>query len=112
MSLSVAPLPENPVELRAFVASLQAELYAKTLHIEKLKAQLALLRRARFGRSSEKIDQAIKQLELLLGDIEEGQAESMAKREACAPAPDAPKRERIQPVRKALPEHLPRERVE
>lgn len=112
MSFCAAPLPENPAELRAFAASLQAELYAKTLHIEKLKAQLALLHRARFGRSSEKIDQAIEQLELLLGDIEEGQAENMAKREACAPAPDAPKRERIQPVRKALPEHLPRERVE
>ena len=28
-------------ELRAFAALLQSELYAKTLHIEKLKAQLA-----------------------------------------------------------------------
>lgn len=33
-----------------------AELYAKTLQIEHLKAQLAVLRRARFGRSSEKLD--------------------------------------------------------
>jgi hypothetical protein len=32
---------------------MQAEVYAKTSHIEKLKAQLAALRRARFGRSSE-----------------------------------------------------------
>lgn len=39
--------PEDSVhELRAFAAALQAELYAKTLHIEKLKAQLATLRRA------------------------------------------------------------------
>jgi transposase len=42
------------------------------LHIEKLKAQLAALRRARFGRSSEQLDRDIGQLQLLLGDLEEG----------------------------------------
>ena len=111
--------------MRAFAASLQsemqreiaardAELYAKTLHIEKLKAQLALLRRARFGRSSEKLDQDIEQLELLLGEIEEGQAQSAERRDAIAQAaaPASAKKERTQPVRKPLPEHLPRERVE
>lgn len=112
MSFCAAPLPENLADLRVFAASLQAELYAKTLHIEKLKAQLAALRRARFGRSSEKLDQAIEQLELLLADIEEGQAQHMARREVCAPVSELPKRERVQSVRKALPEHLPRERVE
>ena len=35
-----------------------AEIHAKTLYIEKLKMQLAALRRARFGRSSEKLDHA------------------------------------------------------
>ncbi len=38
--------------------------------IEKLKAQLLLLRRARFGASAEKIDRSIEQLELALEDIE------------------------------------------
>jgi len=91
----------------------EQELYAKTLHIEKLKAQLALLRRARFGRSSEKLDHDIEQLELLIGEIEEGQAESIERMDAVRPASsDATKRERLQPVRKPLPEHLPRERVE
>lgn len=106
--------------MQAFAALLQteiavrdAELHAKTLHIEKLKAQLAELRRARFGRSSEKLDQAIEQLELLLGDIEEAQAQSEGRREALLQtAASSPKKERVQPVRKALPEHLPRERVE
>ncbi|MGD9541202.1 transposase domain-containing protein, partial [Methylocystis sp.] len=42
--------------------------------IEKLKMQLAILRRARFGRSSEKLDRDIEQLELLIGDIEESDA--------------------------------------
>jgi hypothetical protein len=37
------------IKLRAYVRSLHAELYAKTLHIEKLKAQLAASR----GRGSD-----------------------------------------------------------
>jgi len=46
--------------------------------------QLAVLRRSRFGRSSEKLDRAVEQLELLIGDIEESQAEIEAKAEAAA----------------------------
>ena len=56
MSLATAQLPTDPDALRAFAAALQSELYAKTLYVEKLKAQLATLRRARFGQSSEKLD--------------------------------------------------------
>jgi len=41
------------------------------LHIEKLKMQLAVLRRARFGRSSEKADRDIEQLELPISGLEE-----------------------------------------
>jgi transposase len=134
MSLSTACLPTDFAGLQAFAAALQtdyrtlqkqhgslkielqardAELYAKTLHIEKLKTQLALLRRARFGRSSEKRERDIEQLELLIGDLEEGQAESAQRIETARPAASsAPRRERSQPVRLPLPEHLPRERVE
>ncbi len=43
MSLAAASLPSDPAALRAFALILQSELYAKTLHIEKLKAELALL---------------------------------------------------------------------
>jgi hypothetical protein len=73
MSLATHPLPTDLAELRRFAVGLQAELarkdielaanaaeiHAKTLHIEKLKMQLAVLRRARFGRSSEKLDHEI-----------------------------------------------------
>jgi transposase len=114
MSLSHSILPADPDELRVFAATLQAELYAKTLHIEKLKSQLAALRRARFGRSSEKLDREVEQLELLIGEIEEssaGQAEAKQAAESFAPLP-SPRRERSIPVRKPLPAHLPRERVE
>ena len=40
------------IERERVIAVRDAELYAKTLQIEHLKAQLAVLRRARFGRSS------------------------------------------------------------
>jgi transposase len=113
MLVELKDLPESREELHAYVRSLQAELYAKTLHIEKLKAQLAVLRRARFGRSSEKLDREIEQLELLIGEIEEGSAagtEARQAAESCAPAP-TPRRERGVPVRRALPAHLPREEV-
>ena len=113
MPLAAAALPSDPAALRAFALSLQAELYAKTLHIEKLKMQLALLRRARFGRSSEKLERDIEQLELLIGELEEGRAESSERTEAAKPAvSSAATRERSHPVRLPLPEHLPRERVE
>ena len=131
MSLAHHPLPADPQALRTFAAELQAELarkdtelaanaaeiHAKTLHIEKLKMQLAVLRRARFGRSSEKLDQAIEQLELLIGELEEDVAAQDARANApdpaakTAPSVPAKPRPRSQPVRKPLPEHLPRETV-
>lgn len=111
MSLATAPIPENLAELQAFVTALQDELYAKTLHNEKLKMQLAVLRRARFGRSSEKLDGAIAQIEM---QLEEGETEAAVRQETRSPeAKTAPARDKkAQPVRKPLPEHLPREKVE
>jgi transposase len=103
------------------IAVRDAELYAKTLQIEHLKAQLAVLRRARFGRSSEKLDREIEQLELVLGELEESVAESHARteqatRERASPAraeasTSAQPADRKPGGRKPLPAHLPRERV-
>jgi transposase len=126
MSLANDPLPADPETLRRFAAGLQAELackvmelaadaaeiHAKTLHIEKLKAQLAVLRRARFGRSSEKLDRDIEQLELLIGDLEEESAESQARAATNTDSKNpAQPRERRHPVRTPLPAHLPRETI-
>ena len=100
MSLATDPLPANPSALRIFAADLQAELarkdieiaanaaeiHAKTLHIEKLKMQLAVLRRARFGRSSEKLDRDIEQLELLIGALEQDAAAEDARTSTADPA--------------------------
>ena len=74
--------------------------------------QLAVLRRDRFGRSSEKLDHDIEQLELLIGDLEEGQAEGIERIDAAKPASSSVPQQKLQPVRKPLPDHLPRERVE
>src|ERR1700748_3739962 len=100
MSLAHQPLPVDPQALQLFAADLQAEparknielaanaaeIHAKTLHIEKLRMQLAVLRRARFGQSSEKIDGRIEQLELLIGELEEQEAADAARREATPPS--------------------------
>lgn len=96
------------------IAVRDAELYSKTLQIEHLKAQLAVLRRARFGRSSERLDREIEQLELLLGEIEEGVAESEVRSEQ-ADSKGRTIAVRSKPSnchgRKPLPTHLLRERT-
>jgi transposase len=110
----------NPVqelaELRALLAEREAELAVARaeltgakLRIEQYKAQLATLRRMQFGRSSERLDAQILQLELMLEDLEEGDAARMAP--AAKPEPDQSRRERRQPVRRPLPDHLPREEI-
>jgi len=111
MTFAPVALPSDPDALRAFAELLQAEVYAKTLQIEKLKAQLAALRRARFGRSSEQLDREIGQLELLLGEFEEGDAEATAR--AVKAGGEKPAGNRTSATaaagRRPLPEHLPRE---
>jgi transposase len=116
MSLATADLPTDPAELRTFALACQSELKVaeiavqyKTLEIEKLKFQIAKLRRMQFGRSSERITRQIEQLELRLEELETGAAEDTAKAEAADPV--APIRERNQPKRKPLPDHLPRQEV-
>jgi transposase len=103
------------------IAVRDAELYAKTLQIEHLKTQLAVLRRARFGRSSEKLDREIEQLEFVLGELEASVAESNARTEQAKQERASPARAKAstsaQPAdrkpggRKPLPAHLPREQV-
>ena len=76
----------------------------KDLEIERLTARIAKLRRMQFGRSSEKIDREIEQLELLLDDLHENQGDR-AERQSVLPEPAR------KPIRRPLPEHLPREEI-
>jgi transposase len=106
MSLSQADLPHDREDLRRLASELQREIHAKTLLIEKL--------RARFGRSSEKLDGQVEQLELLIGEIEETEAESEARAETGqankSAAPSSSKRGKPS-GRAPLPDHLPQETI-
>ena len=78
MSLPPNDLPDDIATLKAMLLATQAEASVHVLMIEKPTAQLAKLRRMQFGNSSEKIDAAILQLELALGEIEEDVAAAQA----------------------------------
>ena len=121
MSSTFSALSDDPAALRALLAekqarieALEADLGHERVTVEKLKFQIAHLRRAKYGQSSEKMDEEIGQLELMLDDLVEGQAQETARGHAAEPpaAETRARAEKLQPVRKPLPEHLPREKVE
>jgi len=93
--------------LQARAAQLEAgqqELVYLRTWIEKLKGELARLRRMQFGRSSEKLADRIEQLELIADELETRTAKP-------TPSGVLAQIEARQPVRKPLPAHLPRESV-
>jgi transposase len=98
MNTDSPSLPDNVDVLKALVRE-------QALEIERLKAQLIKLKRMQFGRSSEKLDRAIDQLELLLDDLREGEAERLVAQTAL------PAEEKQRPARKPLPQSLPREEI-
>lgn len=105
--ISTHPLPDDPALLKAMVSAQQAE-------IERLQLIIAKLRRMQFGQSSEQLDATLGQLELSLEELETvraEQAQAVAAREA-APTPGDAAAPAKRPVRKPLPDHLPRETVE
>lgn len=121
MEATLANLPSDPAALRAIIlaqaselAAREAELRSHGTLIEKLKGQLAALRRARFGASSEKLERIADQLELSLEEIEASRAQdqdeaSGADVEAVPGAAAVTKR--AKPSRQPLPDHLPRHEV-
>src|SRR5436190_24315051 len=110
-----ADLPDDIKELKrlliereAELAAAKAGLIAKTLEAEKLKFQLARLKRMTFGASSERIKREIEQLELKLEELESDSAED-ASTASSEPTPDEqPAEAREKKRRRQLPEHLPR----
>lgn len=95
----------------------QAARLVLELEIERLKLQIAKLRRQHFGTTSER-GARLEQLMLALEDLEESAAQLDAEAEAKdgTVPPDAPKArgeglERAKPARRRLPEHLPRRRM-
>ena len=102
-----ARLQSRDDALQAREAQLQAgaqELVYLRTWIEKLKLELARLRRMQFGRSSEQLSERIEQLELIVDELETNAgAPTLSTTSRLPPA--------RKPARKPLPTHLPRESV-
>jgi transposase len=109
VSIDLANLPDDVDALKRIVRELAQEAVSAKTENEKLKFQLARLRPAEFGRSSEKLGAAIAQLELAIETQEEDQAERLAEKPA---AIRAVIEDVVKPARRPLPEHLPREEVQ
>jgi transposase len=102
--MEMSDLPDDVEILKQIVVEQRARLLSNKLQIEQLKLELSKLRRMQFGRSSEQLDAKIAQLELTLEELE-------AREAALPPAVSAALPERVKPVRRPLPESLPRETV-
>src|SRR5215469_1418211 len=114
-----ADLPNDVEALRAIITereaalaarstaleAAEARLIAQKIELEKLRFEIACLKRMRYGRSSEQLDAQITQMQLTLEDLEASLAE---KPEHLRPVPKEPP---IKPVRRALPAQLPREEI-
>lgn len=100
----IAVLEALLAERDADLAAARAEIGARDLLIETLRVQIARLRRMSFGKSSEKLDREIAQLELALEELEAAAAASVQ------PRAEMSKPDRPAPVR-SWPSHLPREEI-
>jgi transposase len=65
----------DPEALVALVLAQREQLLSRDTEIEHLKLLIAKLRRLQFGRSSEKLNRQIDQLELKLEELQTSQAE-------------------------------------
>ena len=107
MTLPSAPLPDD-------IAALKAMVTARDQVIETLRLTISKLQHARHGASSERGRKLLDQLELQLAELEESAAQDQAATTLAAPAQSASTTDgdaSLKPARRALPGHLPRERL-
>ena len=97
-------LPEDIEALKRMVLEHRALLDTRAREIESLKLLIAKLRRMQFGRSSERLAREIEQLEFALDELQ-------TEAPIAASVSVSAKTEQPAPRSRALPEHLPRERV-
>jgi transposase len=124
MSNAVENLPDDPAILKAMIAALQAEnakmsvtLRAHDQLIQMLRLRIAKLKKQVFGKSSEKIEREIEQLELALEDLLIAAAESNTKPiketdEAASGLSETSTPEKIMRRRPRVSANTPRERRE
>jgi hypothetical protein len=100
-----ADLPSNVQALQAELVAARALVLEQKIELERLRFEIACLKRTKYGRSSEQLDDQISQMQLTLEDLEASLAQTP---EQLRPAPrELP----LKPVRRALPSHLPREEI-
>ena len=109
MSSASATLPDD-------VEALKRLILGRDETIAKLLVEIARLRRWRFGRSAERIDQALLQLQLALDDLQplpepQGPAQESLPLEESTQAPASKPWRGLRRVSRALPAHLPRETI-
>lgn len=106
MALSCAPLPDD-------VETLKRLLIGRDELIEKLKAEIARLKRWRFGRSSERSEVPLNQLQLALDELQVSSIPTSLQRTAALePSTQAqPKPRELRRSPRSFPEHLPRETI-
>lgn len=109
----IGQLKELVLARTAELAAAKAGLVTKTLEIEKLKIQIARLKRMSFGASSERMSRELEQLELKLEELEAAEAEAQAALEVPAAAEEEPAQEAApaKKQRRKLPEALPRREI-
>ena len=87
----------------------EQQLLQRESEIETLQLLLSQLRRMQFGRKSEKLQRQIEQLELRLEDLQLAQAAQSTSRTESGSAESSPPAAKVKPVRRPLPDHLPRQ---
>ena len=100
-------------EVQAALDDAKSELQARDIMIAQLKLNLDKLKRFQFGRSSEKLQRQIDQLELALEDLETGEAVALSEPEHRADKKEDKDQDAVNPRRgrQKLPAHLRRQRT-
>jgi transposase len=109
----VEGLRQALADARAEAAAARALASSTEAVIAALKLEVLKLRRELYGQRSERRVRLLEQMELQLEELEATASEDELAAEQAAARASTPVRafERRRPVRKAFPEHLPRERV-
>lgn len=106
---ALAASEQRAAAAEADLARVRAVVSTSEAMIAGLKLEIALLKRDKYGRSAERSAKLLDQLELQLGELIADAAEDRVQAERKTTKVGA--FERRKPVKKAFPDHLPRERV-
>lgn len=115
MKFTLENLPDDVSILHKMINDLSSKVLSLSTENDSLKSQLALLKNKQFGNSSEKLKKQIEDLEVRIEDNEESEktpTEDDAAKDVAdfnVPASTQASKEKRQPKRNSLPEHLPRE---